>query len=761
MASNWWNLRRAPKTPSSRRLGRASRWKVIFRPHFDTLEDRSLPSTFTWTGSGANIDWLTNENRRDQNFNVAHPNASDDLVFTDDPSVTVRTMFNNFGAGTPFHSVTFQHVANGSGPGYVLNGNRVNLGAGGMVNEVSTNTVNFDMVLNAARGFNITAGTLSLKGVLSGTGGINKSGATTISQGTVDITRNSALGNPAARTTVLAGALLQVENNITVPNPLTLNGTGIGGTGALRNLLDTDHNTWSGPITFNTASTIGVNGGTELTLSGPLSGAALTKGSLGRLVLATTTNDGYTSGMTVQAGELEVNNSVRNCPITVNNGGTLSGQGTVGAITVNSGSTLLPGPDPFTGVLTTNGNLTLNSASTFEILILTDHLFNQVRLIGPVNRTVTINNAILVARATSDITPGTQIPIINNTTQGPATTGRFAGLPANGSSIPIDSQAFKINYSGDVGGGTNDFNDVVLGRNTPTAAANLAVSPNIVNEGDTVAFTGHLTDPDEGDQLFLVVDWGDGSDVETFTPGRDDFSLPHTYTNSPPGQGHGGVYTITATWFDDSGEGNSTTLTVEVDNVAPAVFAGDDVTLAVGDTLVRSGYFVDPGAETWTATVDYGDGSGAQPLPLNDDMTFDLQNTYKAEGTYQVVVTVTDSSGDSGAGVFNVFVQGNHLGALRSLGTVASRPGRDGSAGWGELAFTRDHAVPKVEASRDHGIGHATDGTFPAVDSGHLQSGNGNRVVRLAPMGLRLGDPDLFWCAGDAADGLWLTWSPA
>jgi hypothetical protein len=139
-------------------------------------------------------------------------------------------------------------------------------------------------------------------------------------------------------------------------------------------------------------------------------------------------------------------------------------------------------------------------------------------------------------------------------------------------------------------------------------------------------------------------------------PGQDPFSIPHIYTHTPPGQAHGGSFTITAHWFDALDQGNSRQLSVIVDNVPPTVFAGDDVTLNTGDTLERDGYFTDPGVETWTAQVDYGEGAGWQPLDLNPDMTFHLEHPYDTAGQYQVQVMVTDSNNESGIGSFNVTV---------------------------------------------------------------------------------------------------------
>ena len=73
-----------------------------------------------------------------------------------------------------------------------------------------------------------------------------------------------------------------------------------------------------------------------------------------------------------------------------------------------------------------------------------------------------------------------------------------------------------------------------------------------------------------------------------------------------------------------------------------------DATIPKGTTFSGSGSFADPGADTWTATVNYGDGSGDQPLALNPDKAFSLGHVYDASGTFTVTVTVADDDGGVG-----------------------------------------------------------------------------------------------------------------
>lgn len=87
-----------------------------------------------------------------------------------------------------------------------------------------------------------------------------------------------------------------------------------------------------------------------------------------------------------------------------------------------------------------------------------------------------------------------------------------------------------------------------------------------------------------------------------------------------------------------------TTVTI---NQPPIVDLGLDAIVNEGEVFARSLSFVDPdSSDSWTATVDYGNGSGEQPLPLTGK-DFELAHTYADNGDYVITVTVTDSYGES------------------------------------------------------------------------------------------------------------------
>jgi uncharacterized repeat protein (TIGR03803 family) len=94
--------------------------------------------------------------------------------------------------------------------------------------------------------------------------------------------------------------------------------------------------------------------------------------------------------------------------------------------------------------------------------------------------------------------------------------------------------------------------------------------------------------------------------------------------------------------------------TFTVTDFVPVVSVGSDVTIPNAQMLTRTGSFTDPTTDTWTATVNYGDGSGVQPLALNADKTFILGQPYTVPGDHTVTVSVRDEWGAQGIGSFVV-----------------------------------------------------------------------------------------------------------
>lgn len=180
----------------------------------------------------------------------------------------------------------------------------------------------------------------------------------------------------------------------------------------------------------------------------------------------------------------------------------------------------------------------------------------------------------------------------------------------------------------------------VTSANEPPVAE--AGGPYTVDEGSPVTLNGNgSTDPD-GDLLSFAWDLGSFIVYENMV------------TITPPD----GPATLTIPLKVEDGKGGVSTDTAEiaVNNVAPIVNAGVDATINEGDTFVGAGSFTDPGADTWTATVDYGDGSMAQALTLTGK-NFNLDHTYPDDGVYNVIVTITDKDGGVGTDTMQVTVK--------------------------------------------------------------------------------------------------------
>jgi Ca2+-binding RTX toxin-like protein len=226
---------------------------------------------------------------------------------------------------------------------------------------------------------------------------------------------------------------------------------------------------------------------------------------------------------------------------------------------------------------------------------------------------------------------------------------------ANG--IAVDATGVYV--AGQTGGaltgqaspGSDDAFVVKLSNNAPpqlTAAASAVV----IDEGQTAGNTGTWSDPD-ADAVSLSASAG------TVIPNHDGTWSWSCATTDGPAQSQ----TVTITATDDHGGISTIRFTLTVRNVAPAVGATPTAPVYVDAALVGTGTFTDPGADTWIATVDYGDGAGAQPLSLSSK-TFALYHAYAAPRTFTVTVAVNDGT-DTGTASFSVaIVQASQPGDL-------------------------------------------------------------------------------------------------
>ena len=149
-----------------------------------------------------------------------------------------------------------------------------------------------------------TDATSTLNGVLGGAGGLVKlgtgtvslagansfTGTTTISVGTLKAANASALGTTAGGTTVVSGATLDLNGQAIGAEALILNGTGVGGTGALVNTA-AGAASYAGQISL-ASNSLATTAGTSLTLTGQITGAnELATNGPGTFIFANATSD--------------------------------------------------------------------------------------------------------------------------------------------------------------------------------------------------------------------------------------------------------------------------------------------------------------------------------------------------------------------------------------------------------------------------------------------------------------------------------------
>jgi DNA/RNA endonuclease G (NUC1) len=148
-----------------------------------------------------------------------------------------------------------------------------------------------------------------------------------------------------------------------------------------------------------------------------------------------------------------------------------------------------------------------------------------------------------------------------------------------------------------------------------------------IAEGGTATFSAAGSIDPNGTIVSYVWDFGDGSS------GTGE-SVSHVYTQD-------GAYTVRLTVTDNDGLTDTVTVSVTVTNVAPALGALPAGTVNLGSAYTLAGTFSDPGADNWTATVDWGDGSTPSTVTTSA-RSFSLSHTYAAADLYNVTVTVAD-----------------------------------------------------------------------------------------------------------------------
>ncbi|MFP3853498.1 MAG: PKD domain-containing protein [Anaerolineales bacterium] len=294
------------------------------------------------------------------------------------------------------------------------------------------------------------------------------------------------------------------------------------------------------------------------------------------------------------------------------------------------------------------------------------------------------------------------------------------------SNVPTVEQTYQVKgdyevsvtVTDDDGGvGEAGFTLTVLGNQPPQVSAGDDAE---VEEGTSFERAIDFDDPDS-EAWTAEVNWGDGSAPETIElTSADPLSIRHPYADD-------GTYTVEVTVIDDLDAAGSDSFEVTVTNVAPEVNLPAADPIDEGSALTAIGTFSDPGADTWTATVDYGEGEGPVPLTLDSiEKLFELNHTYVEDGEYSVEVCVTDD--DDGVGCDALTLTVNNVaptvnagpdqtvneGEVLSFAPTFVDPGADewtAAVDWGDGT---SEAPPVDETNKSLDLQHAygDDGTY-------------------------------------------------
>ena len=429
----------------------------------------SRAATVTWTGGGTDDNWSTAAN-----WGGIVPSPGDSLIFT---TTSRLNNTNNFSPGTTFNGITFEVPAGN----FALNGNPITLGGDIIDNQfVTLQTINLSLALGATRNVDVAAdGSLTIAGVISGAGGLTKTGAGLLTLGAAN-TFGGALTINAGTAGVSSDANLGAAPASPTAGKITLNN------GALRATSSFAINANRG-ITVGGEGTFEVGNGITLSYGGAVAGSGgLSKLRFGGLTLSG--GNTYSGPTAVKNGTLTLDFGQAASPVNniINPSSSLSlGGATAGAGTTNFAALIMNGKadtgnsQAFNGTTIALGQAQIraNSAGAGSARIVLEALNRDLggvvnvippRLIGGngnITTTAGIENGIIGGWAM--VSDGTVA--LQNGTGGnpipPAVATNFATVDGSGNVVAY------TNYTEYAGGNLADItwgtNNVRIGNDLP------------------------------------------------------------------------------------------------------------------------------------------------------------------------------------------------------------------------------------------------------------------------------------------------------
>ncbi len=166
-------------------------------------------------------------------------------------------------------------------------------------------------------------------------------------------------------------------------------------------------------------------------------------------------------------------------------------------------------------------------------------------------------------------------------------------------------------------------------------------------EGDSITIDGSASYDPEGDSILFRWDTNDDGVWEKGWSG--DAVLPVVLFKP-------GVQTVRMQARDSLGKVQTASHSTTVYNVPPTVDAGPDKTINEGDVFNFSGSFTDPGRESYTYAITYGDAPGLDTGAAFTGIPITGSHLYPNSGVFPVTLMVDDGNGGTGSDAMTVTV---------------------------------------------------------------------------------------------------------